>query len=43
MSIILIELLIVAVIAMALSSNPSQEKPDWAVIRVPINDEIRRS
>ncbi len=43
MSNIIIELLIVAVIATAIRSNQTQEQPESVMIRVPVNDEIRRS
>ena len=43
MSNIIIELLTIAVIAMAIRSNQTQEKPESVMIRVPVNDQIRRS
>ncbi|WP_269719914.1 hypothetical protein [Crocosphaera chwakensis] len=43
MSNIIIELLTVAVIVMTAISNQSQNKSESVMIRVPVNDEIRKS
>ena len=43
MSNVIIELLTIAIIAMALRSNPSQEKTESVMIPIPINDQIRKS
>ena len=43
MSNIIIELLTIAVIAMAIRSKQTQEKSESVMIRVPVNDQIRKS
>ena len=43
MSNVIIELLTIAIIAMALRSKPSQEKTESVMIPIPINDQIRKS
>ncbi len=43
MSNLIIELLTFAVMVIAVKSDQSQQNPESVIIRVPINDEIRRS
>ena len=43
MSNIIIELLTIAVIAMAIRSKQTQVFPESMMIRVPVNDQIRKS